>query len=347
MTRSIIELDLGEVVGRDLPWEQFAGAHMLVTGANGMLPSYVLRTLLRLNDTRDLGITAYALVRNEEKARRLIGDVLGRDDVHLLVQDVADPIALDVAFDYVVHGASPARPVLHSADPVGTIKANLQGTFALLDRCVRDASRGFALMSSAEVYGRQASDVDLIDEHSYGPFDFVTPRASYSEGKRAAETICAAYAAQYGLHCTIARFGHVYGPGMALDDGRVQADFARNVVEGRDIVLNSDGTAVRTYTYVADAVAGLFFAMLKGTEPAYNIADARGLVAIRELATLFTRTRPDRGLKLTFTDPADGRAFSQAKGQGLSSVRLEGLGWQPLVDLPTGLDRMVTSLEQA
>ncbi len=320
---------------------------MLVTGANGMLPSYVMRTLLRLNDRRGLGLTVDALVRNEHKARRLLGDVLDRDDVHLLVQDVTGPIDVQVAFDHVIHGASPARPVLHSADPVGTIKANLQGTFALLDRCVRDGSRGFTLMSSAEVYGMQRSDTDLIDEHSYGPFDFLTPRASYSEGKRAAEAICAAYTAQHGLRCTIARFGHVYGPGMALDDGRVQADFARDVVQGRNIVLNSDGSSMRTYTYVADAVAGLFYAILKGSEPVYNVADARGLVSIRRLAELFTETRPQSGLRLVFSDPADAASFSQAKGQGLSSARLERLGWRALVDLPTGLDRMVTALEQA
>ena len=347
MPSAVIETDVDAIVASELPWEVFAGARVLVTGASGMLPSYVLRTLLRLNDTRDLGISAYALVRNEAKARGLIGDLLGRDDVQLLTQDVTSPIELDVAFDFVVHGASPARPVLHSADPVGTIKANLQGTFTLLDRCVRDGSRGFALMSSAEVYGIQSTTTDLIDEHSYGPFDFLTPRASYSEGKRAAEAICAAYEAQHGLRCTIARFGHVYGPGMALDDGRVQADFARNVVESRDIVLNSDGSSVRTYTYVADAVSGLFYAMLKGTEPAYNVADPRGLVSIRDLATAFTHTRPERGLKLVFSDPADGRAFSQAKGQGLDSSRLQALGWSPLVDLPMGIDRMVSSLEQS
>ena len=125
----------------------------------------------------------------------------------------------------------------------------------------------------------------------------------------------------------------------------MQADFAADVVAGTDIVLNSAGTAVRTYTYVADAVAGMFYAVLRGKETAYNVADPKGLVSIRELARLFTQVRPAKGLRLRFTDAADERAYSPAAAQGLSSARLAALGWHADVDLPTGLDRMVTVLE--
>lgn len=341
---AVIEEDLGEILTRDLPWDKFAGTSVLVTGASGMLPSYTVYTLLALNDRRDAGITVYGLVRNGEKARALLADIIDRSDFHLVVQDIADPFTLDVPIDYVFHGASAARPSLHAADPVGTIRANLTGTFNMLDLCVRKQARGFVFMSSAEVYGSQLEGTELISESSYGGFDILNPRACYSEGKRAAETISVAYAAQYGLTCRIVRFGHIYGPGMALDDGRVQADFAANVVNGRDIVLNSDGTAVRTYTYVADAIAGMFTVLLIGTETAYNVADPLGFVAIRRLAELFTQVRPELGLKLVFTNEADARAYNSAKGQGLDSSRLAALGWSPAVTLPTGLARMIASM---
>lgn len=343
----VVARDVEEIVARDLPWQQLAGSTVLVTGANGMLPSYAIYTLLALNDQRDAGITVLGLVRNETKARRVLAGVVDRPDFTLLVQDVTTPLRLDGPLDYVVHGASAARPALHASDPVGTMKANTLGTFGLLDLCVAKHSRGFVLMSSSEVYGRQPAGTELIKETSYGGLDILDPRACYSEGKRAAETICTLYRAQHGIDTTITRFGHVYGPGMALDDGRVQADFAANVVNGTDIVLNSDGSAVRTYTYVADAVAGMFYALLLGTEPAYNVADPQGLVSIRQLATLFTQVRPERGLRLIFTDEADARAYNTAKGLGLDSARLAALGWRPAIDLPTGLDRMVTALEAA
>jgi UDP-glucuronate decarboxylase len=342
---AVVAADLAEILDRDLPWDALAGAHVLVTGASGMLPSYTVRTLLALNDRSDAGITVHGLVRSEAKARRLLADVADRPDFHLIVQDVSDPIELDDPLDVVIHGASAARPALHGSDPVGTIKANLLGTIGLLDLCVAKGAREFVLMSSAEVYGAQPPGTELIDEDSYGGLDILNPRACYSEGKRAAETIGAVYQAQHGITFRAVRFGHIYGPGLALDDGRVQADFAADVVRGRDIVLNSDGSAVRTYTYVADAIAGMFYALLLGDRTAYNVADAGGYVAIRRLAELFTRVRPEKGLRLLFTDADHERAYSPATGQGLDSARLAALGWRATVDLPTGLDRMVTALE--
>jgi UDP-glucuronate decarboxylase len=345
VTSPVIGRDLDEILDRDLPFELLAGSTVLVTGASGMLPSYVAYSLLALNDRRGAGITVHGLVRNQAKARRFLADVVDRPDFHLVVHDVSRPLELPGPVDYVIHGASPAQPVLHGTEPVTTMKANLLGSFHLLDLCVRKESRGFVLMSSAEVYGTQPPGAAFIDERSYGGFDILDPRACYAEGKRAAETICAVYQAQFGIECRLARFGHVYGPGMALDDGRVQADFAANVVAGQDILLNSDGSAERTYTYVGDAVAGLFYVLLRGDQMAYNIADPTGLVSIRRLAELFTQVRPEKGLRLVFTNESDIRSYSPAKHQGLSSERLAALGWRPVVGLPTGLDRMVTEME--
>ena len=345
VTSPVVGHDVDEILDRDLPWDRLSGSTVLVTGASGMLPSYALYALLGLNDRDGAGITVHGLVRNEAKARRLLTDVLDRPDFRLVVHDVSRPLELPGPLDYVIHGASAARPVLHGTEPVATIKANLLGSVNLLDLSVAKSSRGFALMSSAEVYGAQPSGAELIEEQSYGGFDILNPRACYAEGKRAAETICAAYQAQFGIECRLARFGHVYGPGMALDDGRVQADFAANVAAGQDILLNSDGSAVRTYTYVADAIAGLFYALLRGDQMAYNVADPGGLVSIRRLAELFTRVRPERDLRVVFTNESDARSYSPAKHQGLSSDRITALGWRPVVGLPAGLDRMVTELE--
>jgi nucleoside-diphosphate-sugar epimerase len=249
--------------------------------------------------------------------------------------------------DYVIHGASAARPAQHSTDPVGTLKANVAGSLHLLDLCVAKRSTGFALMSSAEVYGTQAlrSAATPIDENSYGTVDPLHPRSCYSEGKRAAETAAAAYQAQYGLTTRCVRFGHVYGPGMRLDDGRVQADFAADVMAGTNIVLNSDGSSVRTYTYVADAIAGMYYTLLRGSETAYNVADPRGQISIRDLALLFTEARPAKQSRLTYAAAVDARLYSPIRGLALDSTRLQALGWRPLVDLPTGIDRWLTELE--
>lgn len=342
---AIIEQDVAAVAQSALPWSRLDGARVLVTGARGMLGSYAWRTLVARNDLADAGIEVLLVVRDAAAAAPVLGSAADRSDVTVVVGDVVDGLAdqVDGSIDAVIHGASPARPSLHASNPVGTLKANLQGTQRLLDLAVERNARSFALMSSAEVYGAQPQDRRLIAEGDYGGFDILSPRACYSEGKRAAETLCACYHAQFDLDVRVCRFGHIYGPGMALDDGRVQADFAAAAVEGRPIVMNSAGTAVRTYTYVSDAIAGMYTALLAGEEMAYNIADSDGLVSIRELAELFTRSRPGVELALEFTSPDDARAYQPAAAQGLDNSRLRALGWQAQVPLADGVARMVAS----
>jgi len=175
---------------------------------------------------RHVGQAAGALrLRDACRARGQPARGARPDGRRLLATDVTRLTALDGPLDIVIHGASAARPALHASDPVSTIKANVVGSVNLLDLAVAKGAGRYALMSS-EIYGAQPEGVQLIPEGSYGGFDILDPRASYSNGKRAAETIASVYAAQHGIDTRIVRFGHVYGPGLALDHGRVQADFA-------------------------------------------------------------------------------------------------------------------------
>lgn len=341
---SIVDGDVARILHSDLPWGDLAGQRILVTGARGMLGSYVWRTLLGLNDRSDAGIEVVALVRDVAQAAPTFGGAADRADLTLVAADVSDldPGAIDGRFDAVVHGASPARPALHASNPIGTLRANLNGTENMLQFAVDRGASTFLTMSSAEVYGAQPAGRTLIAEDDFGGFDILNPRACYSEGKRAAETLCACYHAQHGLGVRLCRFGHIYGPGMALDDGRVQADFAAAAVAGRNIVLNSAGAAVRTYTYVSDAIAGLFTTWLRGGEHlAYNVADRAGLISIRQLAELFAQSRPGVPMQLEFTHPDDSRAYQPSPGQGLDSSRLAALGWRAEVSPAEGVARMV------
>ena len=344
---SIISEDVKNILANDLDWERFRGKTVLITGASGMIPSYILYTFLMMNDMKDLGVKVLALVRNREKAERILRSVLDRDDIDLIVQDVCDPVNYDGPVDYIFHGGSAARPAAHKSSPTSTIKANLLGTFNLLELARDKGSEGFVLMSSSEVYGKTDDDSKAITENDYGALDILDTRSCYSEGKRAAETISSCYNAEFGIKVTAARFAHIYGPGLALDDGRVQADFAANVMRDEDIVMNSDGSSVRAYTYVADAVAGVFFALIKGDEIAYNIADSDGIVSIRELAEAFVGSRPEKGLKVQCRITNDtGRSYSPVKFTGLDSSRLKSLGWEPHVHVKEGCARMISYYEE-
>lgn len=342
----IIDEDVQRMISEDLPWDDLKGAGVLVTGASGMIPSYVVYTLLGLNDARHLGIHVYALVRNEAKARRIFGKLLERDDLSLIAQDVTAPLQLDAPVDYIFHGASSARPKEHKAAPTATIRANLTGTFNLLDLAVKKRAKAFVLMSSSEVYGKAAEGIETIRENDYGWLDPLNPRSCYSEGKRAAETICAAFQAEHGIRCVTPRFAHIYGPGLGLTDGRVQADFAANVFRGEDIVMKSDGSSQRAYTYVSDAVSGMFYALLKGSETAYNIADSGNIISIRQLAEAFIASRPQKGLKLVIDiDKETAGKYNPAKFIGLDNSKIKALGWEPKVSISEGTSRMISHYE--
>lgn len=336
--------DVDKIVAQSLPWDRYRNQEILVTGASGMIPMYVVGVLLAANERYRLGLHVSGMVRNAVKATARFGSALQRNDFSLIEADVVEPRPFDRAFSVIFHGASPARPSLHKSSPVSTLKANTLGTINLLDALVTGGGGDFVLLSSSEVYGSVDGE-SLISEDSVGALQHFAPRASYSEGKRVAETALAAYADEFGIRSLSLRFGHIYGPGMSLDDGRVQADFLANVVVGKNIRMMSAGAATRTYTYIADAVLGLFFAHLHGDSPVYNVADPVGNVSIRELAETFSQARPEKQLELEFVNPEDGRAFSPVASLGLDSRRLADLGWRASTSLSAGVSRTIQSFE--
>jgi len=340
-TNPVVQRDLSRIIAEGTQWQRLVGTTVVVTGANGMIGSYAALTLLGLNDEAELGVHVVAVVRNREKAEGVFADVIDRDDFELVEADVSDPLAYDGPADFVIHAASQAQPKLFDSDPVGTIKANTMGVINTLDLAVACKARGYLFVSSREIYGQPDPGQEWFKESDWGRVDPLDVRSCYSEGKRAGETICAAYRHQYGVDAKVARLSHTYGPGMSPSDGRVQAAFLKNLLDGEDIVLRSTGALTRTYTYVADAAAALFWVLLSGQEIAYNIADETSLVSIRELAETFAAARLGEPLSVVFDIPEEQRlaGWSTITSGNLDASRLRGVGWAPKVSLAQGVSQ--------
>lgn len=339
----VLKEDLEAIIGENIPWEKLKRRTVLITGASGMIGIYMLQVLTLLNDRYDYNIRVIAMLRN---AKKLPKEVREREDVEIIVHDVTERLEFLGDVHYVIHAASPASPLIMQNQPVETIAANTLGTFNTLRLAKEKKAEGYLFISSREVYGQPDEGQEFFYEDTYGFVDQLNPRSCYSEGKKAAETMCVCYHDEYGLNVKLARLAHTYGPGMSIYDGRVQADFLKNVYHNEDIVLKSEGTAVRSYTYIGDAVAGLYRILLDSEDMVYNIGNEDGKVSIRELAEIMVDIYPERGLKLVFDIPEGGTKGTAPYTLGiLSSRKLRKIGWSPRYSVKQGFKRTLEYLE--
>ncbi|MBF0525973.1 MAG: NAD-dependent epimerase/dehydratase family protein [Deltaproteobacteria bacterium] len=346
MRHPIIQEDLAYITSADLPWESLAGKTVLITGANGFLPAYMVETLLYLNEQRRLDIRILALVRSIAKAELRFGGDTAAKNLIYIEQDVCRPILPPHPAQVIIHAASLASPKFYGLDPVGTLTPNVIGTYNLLEYARQNGSDGFLFFSSGEVYGEVRAEQIPTAETDYGYVDPMQVRSCYAESKRLGETMCVSWNRQYGVPTKVVRPFHTYGPGMSLTDGRVFADFVADVVARRDIFLKSTGSARRSFCYLADAVAGFFTVLFKGENAqAYNVSNDDGEISVKDLAVLVAGLFPELGLKVISqpeSRPA-GYLESQISRNKADTSKIKALGWEPRVSLQEGFTRTIES----
>lgn len=319
---------------------------VLVTGASGMVGSYFIYTILKLNELYDANTKIVAVVRNESK---LDSHIKENKNVTVVVQDIIKPLDIECDVDYVIHAASPASPKIMKDQPVETNFANTIGTANTLLLAQAKQAEGYLFISSREIYGEPMPDQELFTEEGpLGQVNPLVPRNGYAEGKKAAENMCSGFRDEYGLNTKIVRLAHTYGPGMSIYDGRVQADFLNNILHNQNILLKSDGSSVRTYTYIADATTAMLLVLLNSKEMVYNVADEDSKTSIRQLAETLVNLNPEKGLKLVFDIPATAEKGTASFKNGILStdrIRTE-LGWKPVYGIEAGFRRTVEHLTE-
>jgi len=334
-------------VALDLPWEKLQGKSVMLSGATGLIGSFLIDVILEKNSINGLNCTIYALGRNEEKGRKRFSKFAKDPHFVFIPYDVKLPLIRDdiEIVDYILHLASNTHPMLYATDPIGTITTNIIGVQNLLEFAVTHHTARFIFASSNEIYGENRGDVEFFDEDYCGYINCNTLRAAYSESKRCGETLCQAYKAQKGLDVIIARFTRSYGPTMLLPDTKAVSQFIKKAVCGEDIVLKSAGTQFFSYTYVADAVSGLLWAWLVGENgEAYNIAEEQSNIMLKDLAGLIAQIS---GSKIMYETPdaVEASGYSKATKARLDGHKLQDLGWNPKYDIKSGIERTISILK--
>lgn len=325
--------DIDIIMKSPIDWEYFRNKTVLVTGATGRLGMYIVEAINKADIDWNLNVTILALARNEKKLQEVFGESLKLPNIHPLVQDITEPIHWDGNVHYIFHTAGAASPQDFTNWPVDTLWGHVQGTRNVLELAREKKTEKVFYVSTVETYGEWKSEQG-IREDDMGPMHCDNARACYPEAKRLCETMLASYEAQYGIPYVGVRLCHTFGPGISLDDGRAFSEFIRDVIDGKDIVLQSDGSAERTYTYVADAVGGMLLAFTKGTDHYYNIANLNNLISIRDLAELIASLDPKQKVKVQYANEQEQKLKYLPFKLGIMNVdRIMELGWRPQVGI--------------
>lgn len=338
--------DIKSISNLDLPWEVLNGKNILITGATGLIGSCLVDVLGYRNKLNLSSSKLYVMSRSLEKIKKRFPDFCSEGWFFPIIQDISQPLTVDVGMDYMVNCASNAHPRAYAEDPVGTITTNLFGLSHLMEHAVKYGTQKVLEMSSVEVYGSGNSPLDDFAEDYCGHLDCNTMRAGYPESKRACEALCQAYLSKHHVPVVIARPCRIYGPTMDKSDSKAIAQFFKNVLAGEDIVLKSKGDQVFSYAYMADVASGILFVLLKGENgEAYNIADPDSIVTLAGLAELIAA---NNGCKVKFDVPDDveKKGFSGSMRAVLLTSKIEQLGWHPQTGIKSGVQKTIAILKK-
>lgn len=259
---------------------QLEGKKILITGASGMLASYIVYTLLYANsNVFQKPAKLYLVIRGGKKP-------FGKDlNIHYLNLDIAKKSPQENEFDYIIHAASKAAPKLYMDKMIDTLNSNILGLYNILKISGKNL-KSLLFVSSGEIYGTPKSNKP-IDETYIGAIDHLNKRSCYVEGKRACETICINYFWEKKLPVKIARLFHTFGPGLNLNDGRVFSDFIKFGLEGKNITIFGDKDIKRPLLYIGDATTMLLKLLLSSQNGmVFNVANDKNVTSIMNFAQI-------------------------------------------------------------
>ena len=355
--------------------QMFSGKTVMVTGTTGLIGKALVKALIAgeedfvsAKDTiaeqmsavgsvekgmqTGASIKVVAVVRDIDKARDIFGDLGNKAEAEgslsYRVGDIRTVDLSDVQADYIVHAASDTSSKSFVERPVETLDVIINGTKHILRYAASCKKlRKFLFLSTMEVYDTPATDEKITEQHGTD-LDTMKVRTCYPEGKRLAEVLCTSFGKEYGVPVNVLRLTQTFGEGVAYEDGRVFAEFARCAIEKRDIVLKTKGETKRNYLYVGDAVTAILRTLANGVDgEAYNAANEETYCSIFEMASMVAERFGDGKVRVRIEeDEKNDRGFAPMLHMNLDTRKLQALGWCAEVDLPEMYRRMMEDMKK-
>jgi len=330
-------------------WNQLDGKTILITGATGLIGSTLVSAITYYGMKKNNPPKILALVRNLEKANnKFRSQIQDYPYLSFVVGDICCLPQINENINFIIHGASQTSSKAFVQQPVETIQTTLLGTKNLLELAKLKNVQSMVYLSSMEVYGSTNSETPIDEEHGTN-LNTMQVRTSYPESKRMCESMCCAYASEYGTNVKVARLTQTFGPGVEYNDGRVFAEFARCVIEMKDIVLHTMGETKRSYLYTADAIRAILTILLKGQNgEAYNVANKDTYCSIYDMACTIAEKFTNGNIKvLRLIDPNLNKfGYAPTLKMNLDVSKIEKLRWKPTVDLVLQYENLLKTIKE-
>lgn len=331
--------------------DNLRGKTILITGASGMIGSFLVDVCMYYNHKYDANISIYAVSRTKSKLTDRFAYWEKSKKISNLKFIVADVTSLameeSLEVDFYVCAASNTHPIEYALDPIGTIMTNVLGTYNVLQLATLQKKKKarVLLLSTVEVYGEPVGTLNAFSEMDMGYLNCNDLRAGYPESKRVSEALLQAFIAKNNVDALSVRLCRIYGPTVEQDDRKASSQFINNAVKGEEIVLKSEGKQCYSYLYITDAATAILSVLFDGkTGEVYNVSDERSDVSLKQFAQILSDLSGNK-IRFDLPNEIEQQGFSKAMKAILDSTKLKNIGWESLYDIETGLKRTVNILK--
>jgi CDP-glucose 4,6-dehydratase len=306
---------------------------VLITGFEGFLGSNLTRALVPLGAEiygLDVKVKRKETILNSDDYKKIVV-IKGSVTNYKLVRKIIRENKINIVF----HLAAEAIVLRGYSNPLRNFSTNIEGTWKVLEACRNSQSiNAIIIASSDKAYG----------SHKKLPYKEDTPligRNPYDVSKSCADLISHSYAHTYNLPIVITRCGNIYGPGD-FNFSRLIPDAIRCALNGKTLLIRSDGKFTRDYVHVDDIVNGYIMLAeklqsLKFSGEAFNFSDENPITVLSLVKKIYNLTGNKDKYRIL------NNAKYEIKHQYLAYIKARRiLGWKPKVDFKNGMNKTIT-----